>query len=296
MKKGRALERLVETVERALSGTPGVKIESPKSLEDRITGGRREHDVVLTFSSGHHELIVAIECRDRSRVVTVNDVESFWSKCQDTGTNRGIIVSPKGFSKAAVAKARVRGIGCLSLAQAKQFNWLLVPGVRLHNRKIPLINWTLIPATALTVIPPQFTVLDPTGRALSPEQMRVAAHQEFMRHSGAFIPVGRRRARITFTAPGVSVRDDATGSVHPVQTAIADVEYEVTEHLTPFQLMTYTDHDSGSLITDAAVADLDLDDMSGRLVIVYKEDEGGRVVFMPNRGDSMANDRLDPAG
>ena len=103
-KQGRSLECLVASIEQALGGKDGVQVESPKRLPDRTTGELREHDVLLTICRGHHSLRVAIECRDRSRPVGVDQVEQFCAKCQDTGIDKGVIVSPKGFWKTARKK------------------------------------------------------------------------------------------------------------------------------------------------------------------------------------------------
>jgi hypothetical protein len=288
MKAGRALERLVATIERALGRNTGVTVESPKFLPDRVTGEGREHDVVITFSSAHHELLVGIECRDRSRRVTVNDVEAFISKCRDTGVHKEIIVAPRGFSKSAVAKAQANGVGCLSLSQAQAFNWLLAPGFIVRNRKILTTQLTVIPDSALAEPPTLFTVLDPSGHALSAAVMTAAAHQEFSRRTEGPHPPGPRRARIVYTAPGVSLRDDSTGVVHPVRQVVAEIEYEIIDTVTPFTLVRYADSTTGAPITDVAIAEVDFGAVSGQVVIVYKEHEGGHVVFMPNRAATDA--------
>ena len=80
MKKGRSLEKLVAYLERHLSANDLVTVESPKRLRDKSTGRLREHDVVLTLESGHHTMLVAIECRDRSRPVGVPQLEGFAKK------------------------------------------------------------------------------------------------------------------------------------------------------------------------------------------------------------------------
>jgi predicted helicase len=102
---GKALERLIASIEKALAGNSDVLVEAPKRLPDRTTGTLREHDVVLTIKQSHHALMVAVECRDLSRPVTVNQVEGFWAKCQDTGIGQGIIVSSTGFYNTARQKA-----------------------------------------------------------------------------------------------------------------------------------------------------------------------------------------------
>lgn len=122
-RQGDDFHRLVEHLERAVSGQEGVTIESPKYLPDKITGELREHDIVLTYHSPLRQLVVAIECRDRSRRVAVGQVEEFHTKCRDTGVNKGIIVASRGFGRPARMKATHYGIDCLTLAQVGQVDW-----------------------------------------------------------------------------------------------------------------------------------------------------------------------------
>jgi hypothetical protein len=69
------LQRLIHAIESARGSGAHMKIESPKRILDKITNELREHDVVLTYTHQHHEIAVAIECRDRSRPVGSNAVE-----------------------------------------------------------------------------------------------------------------------------------------------------------------------------------------------------------------------------
>ena len=121
---GKRLERLVATLERTLAGT-NAKIESPsRRLIDRDTDRPREHDVVITWDHGHHQIITAVECRDRSRPVGVPDVEAFADKCIATGINKGVIVSATGFRNTARAKAAARSITCMDLEDVEYFDWI----------------------------------------------------------------------------------------------------------------------------------------------------------------------------
>lgn len=122
-RQGEDLHKLVEFLERSLLGREGVTIEAPKFFKDKITGDSREHDVVLTYKDRHRELVVAIECRDRSRKVGVPQIEEFYTKCRDTGIDKGVIVSSKGFAKTALTKATHYNIDCLLLEQAENLDW-----------------------------------------------------------------------------------------------------------------------------------------------------------------------------
>jgi hypothetical protein len=136
-KDGKVLQRLIRSIESALAaGDTSIRVEMGKRFPDKVTGKPREHDVVLTITHQHHEMIIAIECRDRSRPVGVDAVEAFHSKCQDTGIHSGIIVSGKGFYESAVEKAAHYNIGCMSLDEAESFNWCVPAEVKIQRRHI----------------------------------------------------------------------------------------------------------------------------------------------------------------
>jgi hypothetical protein len=128
MKPGENLQRIVRALEQATNNAPNITVESPKRVPDKDTGKPREHDVIVTFSFNHHSMIMALECRDRSRKVGVPDVEAFRNKCDRTGVHRAIIVSATGFTKTALKKAEALEIGCLGLEEVDRFNWCEAPG------------------------------------------------------------------------------------------------------------------------------------------------------------------------
>jgi predicted helicase len=136
MKPGEQLQRLVETLERVINNASNVKIESPKRLTDKDTGRLREHDVVLNFSMQHHDMIVALECRDRSRKVGVPEIEAFKNKCDRTGVHKGVVVSSIGFTNTALLKSKMMGIDCFVLNEIERFDWCQAPGLESRSREI----------------------------------------------------------------------------------------------------------------------------------------------------------------
>lgn len=74
---GDNFHRLVEHLQRAVAGAENVTVASPKYLTDKITGEQQEHDIDLTYHMPQWNLVVAIECRDRTRRVGANQVEEF---------------------------------------------------------------------------------------------------------------------------------------------------------------------------------------------------------------------------
>jgi hypothetical protein len=283
---GRVLEEIVASLERALGGKNGIKVESPKFLPDSVTGDMREHDVVIAYPSVHHAVLLAIECRDRSRKVTVNEVEGFALKCQHTGISRGVMVSPKGFWKTALVKAKHCGITCLTLQQADAFDWLQAPGVRSEERQILHVDWKLFPKIELSPLPTSFSVVDSSGQVVPREAMREGAQVEFDKLPRDQLAASKGRVSIVFDTPGVLLRDEATGAVHAIGKAVADIDYEIIEKLIPFKLVKYAMSDNGTTVANAAMADIDVGTNGGKLMILDEPDGKMRVVFVPNpQGD-----------
>ncbi len=212
-------------------------------------------------------------------------MEAFHTKCFDTGINKGVIVSSTGFTRTALKKAQDKGITCLELAKVNSFNWLLAPGIRVRNRCVLNTHWTFIPEKNIDPKPPAFEVIDKSGTVLPMEVFLGAARNEFSKIPDDRLKFGTGSIRVRFPQPGVSIRDTTTGTTHLVTQAIVEIDYEITETLVPFNLVKYTDRDSGGLITDAAVAQMDFGEYSGKFMIVYKEDKGGHVVWVPDKKD-----------
>ena len=282
-KTGKSLEVLVASIERALAHNEKVSVQSPAHLPDRITGDLREHDILITVEGSHHKATIAIECRDRSRKITLNDVEGFWSKCQDTGIGQGIVVSPKGFSKSALQKAKHRGIRCLQLTEAESFNWLLASGITTRTRRVLHTNWVFFPEVDIRPPPKAFTILTRDGEVVQSNNLVAAAFAEFQKIPESKLDPGSKEKRIMFTSPGLLLRDDLTNVTYPVIKALATVQYEIVDEHIPFSLSSYADSPSGDPITDAAVAEVNLGGIKGKVMIVYKEAEGGHIVFIPEK-------------
>lgn len=282
-KTGKPLERLVSTIERVLRDEETIQVESPKRLPDRTTGQLREHDVVLTISNGHHSVRVAIECRDRSRPVGVPEVEAFWAKCQDTGINQGIMVSPRGFRGSGRKKAEHLGIRCLDLEETESFNWLLAPGFLSITRNLLSHDWKFFPETEGVVAKENMEVLAPDGARIDPAILTANAQRILNQYvSPEHEPTEKQEIKVRVGAEGFILRSTDSGATTPVKFAGVKLTYSVTHALIPFRLTQYRDKDADMHITDVAVADFRFGERTGSLMIVYKQDKGGQVVFVPH--------------
>ncbi len=283
-KNGKSLERLIASLEKALGQNHNVTVAASKRLPDRTTGKLREHDVLLTVTQAHHSVKIAIECRDRSRPITVNQVEGFWAKCQDTGIDQGIIVSSAGFCNTAKKKAEHHGIRCLCIEEVESFNWLLAPGIHSFTKKIIQSNWIFYPERDGVIDKTKIELLDANNNVVSQSVLTANAQQQLNKllpHPPA--PIADGELKVKFEGGGLMLRDLNSGAKVKVSFILATIRYSVTEELIPFRMMQYVDKNREENITDAAVAELSLGEYSGKLMIVYKEDKGGHVVFVPEK-------------
>lgn len=123
-KDGKKFEKFVAVIERAFAGESGVDIKSPYRLVDKDTGKRREHDVLITRTSHHGQMLTSVECKDKGRPVGVDFVEQFSKKCEKTGVHHGVIVSATGFYETAKTKAKALNIACMTLEEATGHDWI----------------------------------------------------------------------------------------------------------------------------------------------------------------------------
>lgn len=104
----REFETLVANLQRKFSN--GGEVLQNSMILGRLTERKREVDVVIRSRIAGENILVAVECKRRGRKSDVNQVEAFSSKLEDIGANKGIMVSAKGFSKAAKNLATKKGI------------------------------------------------------------------------------------------------------------------------------------------------------------------------------------------
>jgi hypothetical protein len=253
-KDGKALQRLIRSIESALAaGNTTVKVEMEKRFPDKVTGKPREHDVVLTITHKHHETVIALECRDRSRPVGVDAVEAFHAKCQDTGIHSGIIVSGHGFYKTAVEKAAHYNIGCMSLDEAECFDWCDAAGMELHARHVQHAHLNIIFPVDPDIDRDTIQTADGTlvdGQMISGWGVNALSQYQP-------IPMeepGEHRVLFREVNPNVyGIQDGERVQATEVQIRIT---YTVTVGFSPFSLRTYMDVRKSKQVTQAAVCAL----------------------------------------
>jgi hypothetical protein len=280
-RQGQWFHKVVEDIERALAANSGAVTESPKRLPDQTTGRLREHDIVITLTHSHHQLVVALECRDRARPIGADQVEQFWAKCQHTGVNRGVIVSPNGFYKSAIAKANKLGIGCLTLDQVHSFPWFLPTGLRSRHTHIEHTHLVVDEDCPLWDGP--FSIIDENG-----VEVGLSAVNSRASVFASTLPLGEEPASehsLSYRVPigDLYLQQQSTGRHFAVRHANCTVRITIAAEETPFELMNYVDKGSGKPICQIAMARVEQGGVRGSLVINYRPDEGAIVSFVPDQ-------------
>jgi hypothetical protein len=138
IRPGRALEQLVAELERVL-GPIDVAITSPDKIVGKLSKQEREVDVSLRASVGSAQVLVVIECRDRQGAQDVRWIEELATKREDVGADKGIAVSPTGFSATAQNLAKAKGVDVRTFADITTpeiFRWLGLDTVTVQVRHI----------------------------------------------------------------------------------------------------------------------------------------------------------------
>lgn len=288
--QGRSLERLVHTLARSLSTHGGAKIEAPKRLIDSRTGKLREHDVVITVSEGLHSVVIAIECRDRSRPFGVPHLEAFRQKCLDTGVSRGVVVSPRGFRATARTKAQSYAIQCLDLDEVDGFDWLALSVLPVYAQRLLHIDLTLLldaPGYEAVRDPQILFRVEGTSNDITVDALREHLRQYLVTHAHAISEAGKFRMPFDLGSHGLLVVIPSTQETHTVRRLQGSAYFEVERHETSFRTVRYGEaHDPEGQV-EVAVAPISVGSLRGEFVVLTRRD-GGQVVFVPERPAGVA--------
>jgi hypothetical protein len=275
-RQGKELEKLVATLERVLADT-GATIESPSRRQiDRDTGRRREHDVLIAWDHGHHQIITAIECRDRSRPVGVTDVEAFADKCERTGIHSGVIVSASSFTGTARQKAGNRSITCMDLSDVASFDWMGTDVFVGYERRFSPVNSIIMfekeaPGTIAAIFDSEGTEVSNDGLAQTIiNGIPVAENPDD--EVDKTLPVRLRMNTINWT-----VRDD-NGRIWPISHVLAQTSFTTIKTVHPVTAHSYV---GGGKSYEVAIADAQLGQHAGRFVMMKGEDGAITVSWTP---------------
>ena len=113
-KAGYGFERAVFDFASRLDGKAEVLFDH--KVLDRDTGTPRQCDVWINAKFGDHfPISILVSCKDHGRKLDVGDIGSFCNEVHSTGASTGVIYARAGFTKPALAKAKINGLSCCRL-------------------------------------------------------------------------------------------------------------------------------------------------------------------------------------
>lgn len=302
-KNGKFLEQIVSFIEQALSTSTNTTFETNKRIIDLTTGRLREFDIIITIKERHHEVKIAVECRDHSRPVGVTQVESFVKKCQDTGINQGIIVSSKGFYDTARRKAEFHQIRCFSLKEiTNSLSWLPQSTLRMFQRKVNSINFNIIlgrntpPEFFLEPIDPK-DLVDSSGNQITEEILLNTIREEIDKASEEFekSPNIERddfgpidgivcRTFLIIDGEGIFLKNEETNINKSIIRIEVTITYEIISRDIPVTKVEYVDINHKDQIANAVLLNTTMNfrGKNEQLMIVNIGENKIRLVLMPS--------------
>ncbi|WP_343322273.1 restriction endonuclease [Sphingobacterium multivorum] len=118
---GKDYENLIATLYKHLA--PNAILTPNDSIIGRNSEVKRQIDLSIRYNYANVEHLIIIEVKDYNKPVNVKTIEGFASVIKDVGANKGILISARGFSKAAQNFGKNLGIECLTVHSAENKNW-----------------------------------------------------------------------------------------------------------------------------------------------------------------------------
>ena len=118
--KWKRFEEFVAGIQKQLA--PDAVVEINVRLPG-AAGVLRQIDVCIRKQVGQFRLLIVMDCKDWKDPVDVKGVEEFAGLVEDVGANKGAMVCNSGFTPAAKAKARLKGIDLFAAIDAESVDW-----------------------------------------------------------------------------------------------------------------------------------------------------------------------------
>lgn len=112
MSKARIVEQVVAMLHQAARVTVKRNVRLPST---KLSGRRREIDVLITEHVTGYRTQIAIECKNERKPIGAPMIDAFVGKLQEVGVPRGIFVSSSGYQRTVAEYAASIGIVPLTL-------------------------------------------------------------------------------------------------------------------------------------------------------------------------------------
>ncbi|MDG9671797.1 restriction endonuclease [Hahella sp. CR1] len=279
-RKGRELERLVKVLEKNTHEI-GATVLSPAYLIDKTTGEKREIDVLISYGSGRHKRLTAIECKDWKAKVDVKVVDEFWAKLGCLNINKGIIVSSSGFTQPALTKAEFYNISCLHMEDLESLEWLPLANIVVLRKVVTKCNFKInIDFEFVNGIKNPKIILS-NGNEFNKNIMKINAISHVNKISIDGLESDKTyRELVKFHPKDFKVIDVDLEKEYPAVEVFMYVEYILETQLYDIKRIKYTDITEGEVVCNAAFANIDIGkEKSGYLTLIQLQDGSVKVAY-----------------
>ena len=115
------LEKLVAEIHSELD--PTAVVRHNVMLPGYESGTQRQIDVLIEPAAGPFHLKIIVDTKDHARPVDVKGVEAFIGMKDDVRAHQGSMVCPKGFTRAAKARAEKANVALFTLVDTENHKW-----------------------------------------------------------------------------------------------------------------------------------------------------------------------------
>jgi Restriction endonuclease len=190
------------------------------------SGRRRQLDVAITQKVGPYPILIVLECRRRTRPVSIEGMEAFSRKLKDVRAALGVMVSTAGFAEGAQAIARQDNIMLMTYRQAQDADWHALLGepawmafvlprftsesivaVVQGGKAIPISAGTLVMDRSHTKVATAWGIFEELiwpslskEQAIGPREVSLEANDDFdIQHGNERLPLERIQIRGTLS-------------------------------------------------------------------------------------------------
>jgi hypothetical protein len=265
------LEKLVQRIQKGLA--PKADVLHNVRLQGRNSGVMRQIDVLVQERIGQFDIKIVIDCKAKKRPVDVKGVEEFYGLIDDVAANKGVLVSPSGFTNSAKTRASKLEIDLYSPFDTDAHKWQVNPLIgAVCDFRIASISFGIRVSSPVPfrIFPDFFSkceVYSSAGDKLGTCYKKIVARW----NNGEFVDLIGRSDEINVFGDEVALADNGYGVMCPVEPffGISVSSQLYHGHLPIPKISGFKDELEGSIITNAfTVGILDPDEIIEKWTVV----------------------------
>jgi hypothetical protein len=251
------LEELVASIQKQLA--PKARVEHNVYVRGHITGVDRQVDILVTQMIGQYPMSIAIDCKDTKRPVDTKGVGEFAELVRDISANKGVLVCPTGFTKAALKTAKSYQIELYRPVDTGNHKWKVQASIpALCDFRSASLAFTIECSAPLPFMlsthPANLTVFNNAGENLGTPLAKTSARW----NSGEFPIEPGIHTRCSIFGEQATLVDNGYGTLAPVGLYV-DLHVEQTLHFGQVaidKISGFLDEHTGQVITNSFTAGL----------------------------------------